>query len=125
LAASQAGAYSGAKPTMRATSNPSSSLNRFLGRKSTIAFFMTLPLMFVMATLVIYPAFYSVRLAMLDRRMVNFVGLDNFSFLILKKPTFWIVVYNSALFAVSFVIIKAFVGFVIAHLLQNLIVVPS
>jgi len=57
---------------------------------------------------------------MLDRRMVNFVGLDNFSFLIFKKPTFWIVVYNSALFAVSFVIIKAFVGFVIAHLLQNL-----
>jgi multiple sugar transport system permease protein len=52
--------------------------------------------------------------------MVNFVGLDNFSFLILKKPTFWIVVYNSALFAVSFVIIKAFVGFVIALLLQNL-----
>src|SRR5215813_4178859 len=81
---------------------------------------MTLPLMFVMATLVIYPAFYSVRLAMLDRRMFNFVGLDNFSFLILKRPTFRTVVYNSVLFAVSFVIIKAFVGFVIAHLLQNL-----
>ena len=59
----ETGAHSGAKPTMRAISNPSSSLNRFLGRKSTIAFFMTLPLMFVMATLVIYPAFYSVRLA--------------------------------------------------------------
>ena len=62
---------------------------------------------------------------MLDRRMVNFVGLDNFSFLIFKKPTFWIVVYNSALFAVSFVIIKAFVGFVIAHLLQTFRPKPS
>src|SRR5215510_9132048 len=117
----ETGAYlAGAKPTMRAISKPSSMLNRFLGRTSTIAFFMTLPLMFVMATLVIYPAFYSVRLAMLDRPMVNFVGLANFSFLVFKKPTFWIVVYNSVLFAVSFVIVKAFIGFVIAHLLQNL-----
>ena len=110
----ETGAYSGA------IAKPSSTLNRFLGRKSTVAFLMTLPLMIVMATLVIYPAFYSVRLAMLDRSMVNFVGLDNFAFLILKRPTFRTVVYNSVLFAVSFVIIKAFVGFVIAHLLQNL-----
>ncbi len=40
-----------------------SGLRRALQRKSTIAFFLTLPLILLIALLVIYPAFYSLHLS--------------------------------------------------------------
>lgn len=91
-----------------------SSLRRLAQRKSTIAFVMTLPLIIIVATLVIYPAFYSLFLATLNKSMERFVGLGNFTFLF-KRETFWMVVEQSILFAVTAVVFKALIGFFVAH----------
>jgi multiple sugar transport system permease protein len=95
------------------------SLQRFARRKSTIAFFMALPLITIIVCLVIYPASYSIHLATLNKSMTKFVGFGNFEFLF-RRNTFWMVVEQSVLFAVSAVIFKAVVGFVVAHFVHNL-----
>jgi multiple sugar transport system permease protein len=69
-------------------------------------------------SLVIYPAFYSVYLATLNKSMEHFVGLGNFSFLF-KRETFWMVVKQSVIFAVSAVLFKALIGFFVAHCVHN------
>jgi multiple sugar transport system permease protein len=51
-----------------------SSLRIAMKRKSTAAFLMTLPLILLIAILVIYPAFYSLHLATLNKSMQRFVG---------------------------------------------------
>jgi len=95
------------------------SLHKFARRKSTIAFFMALPLIVIVACLVIYPAFYSIHLATLNKSMTKFVGFGNFEFLF-RRNTFWMVVQQSVLFAVTAVIFKAMVGFIVAHFVHNL-----
>src|SRR5260221_3080487 len=77
-------------------------------RKSGIAFLMALPLILIVASLVIYPAFYSLSLASLNKSMVRFVGLGNFDILF-NRETFWMVVNQSSSFAVSAVIFKALI----------------
>jgi len=67
------------------------SLRIAMKRKSTAAFLMTLPLILLISLLVIYPAFYSLHLATLNKSMQRFVGLGNFQFLF-KRETFWMVV---------------------------------
>ena len=95
------------------------SLQKFARRKSTIAFLMALPLIAIVACLVVYPAIYSIHLATLNKSMQHFVGLGNFEFLF-RRNTFWMVVEQSLLFAVTAVIFKAVVGFIIAHFVHNL-----
>jgi len=95
------------------------SLQKFARRKSAIAFYMALPLILVVACLVIYPALYSVHLATLNKSMTKFVGFGNFEFLF-RRNTFWMVVEQSVMFAVTAVIFKAVVGFVVAHFVHNL-----
>jgi multiple sugar transport system permease protein len=68
-----------------------SSLRTAMKRKSTAAFLMTLPLILLIAILVLYPAFYSLHLATLNKSMQRFVGLGNFEFLF-RRETFWLVV---------------------------------
>src|SRR5260221_8318924 len=87
-------------------------------RKSTSAFLMTLPLILLIAILVIYPAFYSLHLATLNKSMQRFVGLGNFQFLF-KRETFWLVVEQSCIFAITAVVFKALIGFVVAHFVHN------
>src|SRR2546421_12782834 len=87
-------------------------------RKSTIAFLMTLPLILLIGGLVLYPAFYAVHLAMLNKSMQRFVGLSNFTFLF-KRETFWMVVQQSCLFALTAVFFKALIGFIVAHFVHN------
>src|SRR5260221_12137699 len=82
-----------------------SSLRTALKRKSTAAFLMTLPLILLVAVLVIYPAFYSLHLATLNKSMQRFVGLGNFAFLF-KRETFWLVVNQSCNFALSAVVVQ-------------------
>src|SRR6184192_3231931 len=98
-----------------------SALRKAMQRKSTIAFLMTLPLILLVALLVLYPALYSIHLATLNKSMERFVGLGNFLFLF-KRETFWMVVRQSCLFAITAVIFKALIGFIVAHLVHN---VPS
>ena len=94
-------------------------LHKFARRKSTIAFLMALPLITIVLCLVVYPAFYSIHLATLNKSMQRFVGFGNFEFLF-RRNTFWMVVEQSLLFAVTAVIFKAVVGFIVAHFVHNL-----
>ena len=94
--------------------------NWSLGRhRSIVGFLFALPLIAVIAGLVIYPAGYAIHLATLNKSMQHFVGLGNFFFLF-KRPTFWLVVEQSCLFAITAVIFKAVVGFVVAHFVHNI-----
>ncbi|MGB6395318.1 MAG: sugar ABC transporter permease [Bradyrhizobium sp.] len=96
-----------------------SSLRASLRRKSTTAFLMTLPLILLISILVLYPAFYSLHLATLNKSMSRFVGLGNFEFLF-KRETFWLVVKQSCIFAITAVVFKALIGFIVAHLVHNI-----
>src|SRR3954454_4617102 len=93
-------------------------LRRLARRKSTTAFLLTLPLIVLIAALVVYPAFYSIHLAMLNKSLEHFVGLANFKFL-LTRETFWMVVKQSCIFAVTAVVFKALIGFCVAHFVHN------
>jgi len=102
-----------------ATDSSRSGLHRLMQRKSTIAFLMALPLILLIGVLVAYPAGYAIYLSMLNKSMVRFVGLGNFEFL-MGRDSFWAVVYQSCLFAVTAVIFKAVIGFVVAHFVHNI-----
>jgi len=88
-------------------------------RKSTVAFFMALPLILLIALLVLYPALYSLHLATLNKSMERFVGLSNFTFLF-NRQTFWLVVKQSCIFAITAVVFKALIGFIVAHFVHNI-----
>src|SRR5215211_6290330 len=94
-------------------------LGGFLRRRSAIAFFMAFPLIAIIACLVIYPAFYALHLATLNKSMQHFVGFGNFTFLF-RRNTFWMVVEQSVLFAVTAVLFKAVIGFIVAHFVHNI-----
>lgn len=108
-----------ARGAATATGDSRSSLHKLMQRKSTIAFLMALPLIILILTLVAYPAGYAVYLATLNKGMTRFVGLGNFDFLF-SRETFWMVVYQSCLFAITAVIFKAIIGFVVAHFVHNI-----
>src|SRR6202051_4490334 len=95
------------------------SLRTAMKRKSTAAFLMTLPLILLIAILVIYPAFYSLHLATLNKSMQRFVGFGNFEFLF-RRETFWLVVKQSCIFAITAWIFKALIVFIVAHFVHNI-----
>src|SRR4051812_13466029 len=97
----------------------SSSLQNMMRRKSTVAFLMALPLILLIAVMVIYPAFYALHLATLNKAMTKFVGFGNFEFLF-KRDTFWLVVKQSCIFAITAVLFKALIGFIVAHFAHNI-----
>jgi multiple sugar transport system permease protein len=68
---------------------PRASMRRFMRRRSTIALLMCLPLIVIVAGLIIYPALYSIYLAMLNKAQTSFVGLANFSYLLSPTPFGW------------------------------------
>lgn len=94
-------------------------MKKFVRRKSTIAFVMALPLILLIALLVVYPALFSVYLATLNKSMEHFVGFGNFEFLF-KRDTFWMVVKQSCIFAISAVFFKALIGFFVAHFVHTI-----
>src|SRR3990170_6531724 len=108
-----------ARGAATATGDSRSSLHKLMQRKSTIAFLMALPLIVLILVLVAYPAGYAVYLATLNKSMTRFVGFGNFDFLF-GRETFWMVVYQSCLFAITAVIFKAIIGFVVAHFVHNI-----
>src|SRR5690242_19130660 len=95
------------------------SLRLFMRRRSTIAFLMCLPLILIVACLIIYPAFYSIYLSMLNKAQTRFIGLGNFQFL-LSRDVFRMVIEQTAIFALSAVFFKALIGLITAHLINNL-----
>jgi multiple sugar transport system permease protein len=109
-------------PGLQRVGRPSSAsqgLRLFMRRRSTIAFLMCLPLIVIIVGLVVYPAFYSIYLSMLNKAQTRFIGLDNFSFL-LSRDVFRMVVEQTAIFALSAVFFKALIGLITAHLINNL-----
>jgi multiple sugar transport system permease protein len=94
-------------------------MKKFVRRKSTIAFVMALPLILLIALLVVYPALFSFHLATLNKSMEHFVGFGNFEFLF-KRDTFWMVVKQSCIFAITAVVFKALIGFIVAHFVHNI-----
>ena len=103
----------------RTASRRPAPLTRWLRRRSTIAFFMCLPLLAVIVGLVVYPALYAINLSTLNKAMTKHVGWGNFAFLFTRE-TFWMVVRQSAIFAITAVVFKALIGLVTAHLVNNL-----
>jgi len=109
-------------PALSDTSAPTvrkSGLHRFMRQRSTIAFLMCLPLIVIICGLVIYPALYSIHLSMQNKAQTRFIGLSNFTFL-MSRDTFWMVVQQSTIFALSAVFFKALIGLITAHLVNNL-----
>jgi multiple sugar transport system permease protein len=102
-----------------AAARPRSSMKQLAQRKSTTAFLLCLPLIVLVAAFVVYPAFYAIYLSLLNKKMTAFVGLGNFAFL-LKRHTFQLVIFQSCLFAITAVVFKALIGFILAHLMHNL-----
>ena len=112
-----------------------SRLSRFFGRKSTIAFLMALPLIVLIGGLVVYPAFYAIYLTTLRKTMNSVAWMKNCTWLpdaictnipfgnlqfLFTRETFWKVVFQSCLFAVTAVIFKALIGFIVAHFVHNI-----
>lgn len=97
----------------------SGGLHKLMRRRSSIAVLMCTPLLLIVGSLVIYPAFYAMYLSMLNKRMTKFVGFDNFVYL-LGRPTFQSVILQSVIFAVTAVILKALIGFLLAHMMHNI-----
>ncbi len=95
------------------------SLSQLMRHRSIVAFAMCVPLLVIILGLIIYPAFYSLFLSMLNKTQTKFIGLGNFTFL-LSRDTFWMVVEQSTIFALSAVFFKALIGLITAHLINNL-----
>jgi len=91
----------------------------FMRQRSTIALMMCTPLILIIVCLIIYPAFYSIYLSMLNKAQTRFIGLSNFAFL-MSRDTFWMVAEQSTIFALSAVFFKALIGLITAHLVNNL-----
>tara|TARA_B100001245_G_scaffold99815_1_gene72487 strand:+ start:325 stop:1212 length:888 start_codon:yes stop_codon:yes gene_type:complete len=96
-----------------------SNLYLWFRQKPRIAFIMCLPLILMVVCLIIYPFFYSIFLATLNKAETKFVGIANFLFLF-KRETFWLVVQQSIFFALVAVFFKALIGFVAAHSVNEL-----
>jgi multiple sugar transport system permease protein len=106
-------------PAVRSRRAGGATLHRVLRRRTTTAVLMCLPLIAIVSCLIIYPAFYSIYLSMLNKAQTKFIGLGNFIFL-LGRDTFWMVAEQSAIFALTAVFFKALIGLITAHLVNNL-----
>jgi len=95
------------------------SLRKLMRRRSTVAFLLTLPLLALIAVLMAYPASDAIYLSMLDRKMTKFVGLANFAYLV-GRDRFWMVVYQTCLYALIAVALSAIIGFAAAHFVHNI-----
>ncbi len=95
------------------------SMRRFARRRSLFAILLCSPLIALVVGLQFYPAGYAFYLSMLNRKMTGFVLFDNFTFL-MGQDSFQLVVFQSCLFAVSAVVFKALLGFILAHLMHNI-----
>ncbi len=107
-----------AMPLPRQRGRPGS-VRRLLGKRSFIGFVMAFPLIALIGALVVYPAFYAIALSLMNRHMTQWVGLRNFELLV-QRHTFQLVIFQSCLFAIVSVLLKAAIGFALAHLMHNI-----
>src|SRR5579871_4980813 len=93
------------------------SLRLLARRRSTTAFLFAVPLLLVVGGLIIYPGFYAIYLSMLNKAQTKFVWFSNYAFLF-TRDSFWMVVRQSVLFAVTAVFLKSLIGVITAHLVN-------
>jgi multiple sugar transport system permease protein len=98
---------------------PRGGMQRFMRRRSTIAFLMCLPLIVIIAGLVAYPALYAIYLSMLNKSQTHFIWFGNFTWL-LSRPVFRDVIEQAVIFTGFAVAFKALIGLITAHLINNL-----
>jgi multiple sugar transport system permease protein len=94
-------------------------IRKFVAARSTLAVVLVVPLIVLIGGLIAYPFFYAIYLSMQNKAETAFVGFRNFEFLF-KRDTFWMVVQQSFVFALSAVFFKALFGFILAHLIHAL-----
>lgn len=108
-----------AEELVRQRVQPRAGLLLRLRSKPGIAVLMCLPLLALIVGLIVYPFFYSIYLAMLNKRETQFVGFENFRFLFTTE-TFWLVVRTSFVFTLTAVFFKALLGFILALVIHAL-----
>jgi multiple sugar transport system permease protein len=116
--ARQSASLNGRAGALRAGPSFGTYLRNFWHARSTLAFLLCMPLIAIIGGLIVYPFFYSIHLSMLNKAETEFIGFENFLFL-MNRATFWMVVRQSVLFTVVAVLFKALIGFVGAHLIHN------
>jgi len=116
--ARQSASLNGRVGALRAAPRFGTYLRNFWHARSTLAFLLCMPLIAIIGGLIVYPFFYSIHLSMLNKAETEFIGFENFLFL-MDRATFWMVVRQSVLFTVVAVLFKALIGFVCAHLIHN------
>jgi multiple sugar transport system permease protein len=111
----------GAQPGRVTAQRPAGagSLRLLARRRSTTAVLFATPLLLVVLGLIVYPGFFSIYLSMLNKAQTKFIWFSNYSFLF-TRSTFWMVVEQSVIFAVTAVFFKALIGIITAHLVNNL-----
>src|ERR1700732_1166110 len=92
---------------------------RLAPRRSATALLFSPPLLLVLAGLIVYPGFYAIYLSMLNKAQTKFIWFANYTFLF-SRDTFWMVVEQSCIFAVTAVAFKALFGIITSHLVNNL-----
>ncbi|HTZ77614.1 MAG TPA: sugar ABC transporter permease [Stellaceae bacterium] len=102
-----------------AQARPQKTLKQLARRKSTTALLFAAPLLAVLLGLIIYPGLYAIYLSMLNKAQTKFVLFGNYTFLF-TRSTFWMVVEQSCIFAITAVFFKALIGVITAHLVNNL-----
>ena len=95
-------------------------LRKMMQRKSTIAFLMALPLILLIAAAgalsgVLFDASRDARTSRWSASSASATSLFLF-----KRETFWMVVQQSCIFAITAVIFKALIGFIVAHFVHNI-----
>lgn len=102
-----------------AQARPRKTLKQLARRKSTTAVLFAAPLLAVLLGLIIYPGLFAIYLSMLNKAQTKFIWFGNYTFLF-TRPTFWMVVEQSCIFAITAVFFKALIGVITAHLVNNL-----
>jgi multiple sugar transport system permease protein len=94
-------------------------IRRLARRRAVIAVVMCLPLFVLVAGLIVYPFFYSIYLSLLNGAMTRFIGLFNYIYLV-NNGVFHLVIFQSCFFAITAVFFKALIGFILAHVMNNI-----
>jgi len=105
-----------------AQTKPRPPLWRKLGRDFVLAYILLIPLILILFVLLAYPIASAIWITLQDKTigMVGrFIGLENYRELLLDDPFFWQVVRNGFIFTIGSVVLKLFVGMIMALVLNQ------
>jgi len=97
-------------------------LHRILGRDFVLGYTLLIPLILVLFVLLAYPIGMAVWITLQDKTIGmpgRFIGLENYRALLFDDPFFWRVVRNGFIFTIGSVVLKLFVGMIMAIVLNQ------